>query len=309
MIQSLSREEPSLIIENTEQWQQTSKSNNTINGYYRKGTDKSNRIHLLHGNGFSAMTLAAMTSQLPTKSNIWLTDIPGHGLSTQPTKAMPNWNQLADTIADAIYKQANVEKDGPLIGVGHSMGAILTLLSAVKHPDLFSEIILLDPVLFKSEMIIVQHLMKITGTWRKRSMVKSVSNRTFEWENIEAMKHNIASKPFYKSWHPQVISDYCHSGSSVSSEGTVRLSCSPQWEASIFGSCPTKLWHAIKKINIPVNMLVAKNTYFFIPSAVKRAAKINKHIRWQEFGERHCFPMEQPIETAEILTKIIAKNN
>ena len=83
-----------------------------------------------------------------------------------------------NTVADAIYKQANVAQDGPLIGIGHSMGAVLTLLAATKYPDLFSEIILLDPVLFKNEMIIAQQLMRATGTWRHRALIKSVSNRT-----------------------------------------------------------------------------------------------------------------------------------
>lgn len=295
-------------LEGTQQWQQKSNSQMLVNGYYRAGAKNAKRIHLLHGTGFSAMTLAAMASQLPSDWSIWLTDVPGHGGSTQPTTQMPNWQKMANTVADAIYQQANVKEDGPLIGIGHSMGGVLTLLAANKYPDLFSEIILLDPVLFQSEMIIAQQLMRVTGVWRQRAMVKSVANRTAVWPNFEAMKLNIASKPFYKTWHPQVIEDYCrYSTVKLNNQADdLTLSCAPSWEASIFGSYPKGLWQAVRNIAIPVQILVANKSYFFIPKAVKRAAKVNKHIQWQTFGQYHCFPMEEPAETAEVITNMLS---
>lgn len=301
---SLSRSASLFTLDNVQPWQQTSKSKMVVNGYYRAGIPESQRIHLLHGTGFSAMTLAAMASQLPSAYNIWLTDVPGHGGSTQPTKKMPNWQKMADTVVHALYQQADVKNQGPLIGVGHSMGGVLTLLAANKYPDLFSRIILLDPVLFQTEMIIAQQLMRLTGTWKHRSMVKAVSNRTHQWPDLNAMQENIADKAFYRNWHPQVISDYCQYSSEQFSNG-VQLSCSPAWEASIFGSYPKGLWQAVRKVQCPVDILMAKSTYFFIPSAVKRAAKKNKRIQWQTFGDKHCFPMEQPTETANIIATLL----
>lgn len=298
-----------LSLENLQQWQQKTKSGNIINGYYRAGTQNAKRIHLLHGTGFSAMTLATMASQLPSDWSLWLTDAPGHGSSTQPSTRMPDWQKMANSVADAIYQQANVKENGPLIGIGHSMGGVLTLFAAVKYPDLFSEIILLDPVLFQTEMIIAQQLMRLTGAWRRSALVKSVSNRTCTWPSLTAMNDNIASKPFYKTWHPQVISDYCKSSSIAGLDNSVQLSCKPSWEASIFGSYPKGLWRAIYNVNIPVEILIANNSYFFIPKAVKRAAKINKNIQWQKFGNKHCFPMEEPLETAKKLTDVISARN
>lgn len=297
----------SLLLKNTQQWQQKSNSQMTVNGYYRAGDKQKKRIHLLHGTGFSAMTLAAMASQLPNDWSIWLTDVPGHGGSTQPTTKLPNWQKMANTIADAIYKQANVKEDGPLVGIGHSMGGVLTLLAAAKYPDLFSKIILLDPVLFQTEIIVAQQLMRATGAWRHRALVRSVTNRTARWPGIEAMKLDIASKGFYKAWHPQVIDDYCQYSANLNKheKNTVTLSCEPSWEASIFGSYPKGLWQAVHNIAIPVEVLVANKSYFFIPQAVKRAAKVNKNIQWQTFGDHHCFPMEQPVETAKAITNLI----
>ena len=278
-----------------------------VNGYYRAGAKNAKRIHLLHGTGFSAMTLAAMASQLPSDWSIWLTDVPGHGGSTQPTTQMPNWQKMANTVADAIYQQANVKEDGPLIGIGHSMGGVLTLLAANKYPDLFSEIILLDPVLFQTEMIVAQQLMRATGLWQQRALVKSVTNRTKQWPSLAAMQKDIATKAFYQPWHRKVIEDYCQFSTDVIAGNGVSLSCAPSWEASIFGSYPKGLWHAVHAIEMPVNILVANKTYFFIPKAVKRAAKANSNIQWQHFGQHHCFPMEEPVSTAAVITRLITE--
>lgn len=295
----------SLVLENTQKWQRKSKSEMTVNGYFRAGAKNAKRVHLLHGTGFSAMTLAAMASQLPSDWSLWLTDVPGHGDSTQPTTKMPNWQKMANTVADALYQQANVKEDGPLIGIGHSMGGVLTLFAATKYPDLFSEIILLDPVLFQTEMIIAQQLMRATGTWRHRALIKSVANRTATWPNLMAMNEDIASKAFYQTWHPQAIKDYCQFSTCETNENSIKLSCDPSWEASMFGSYPKGLWQAVHNVAIPVNILLAHKSYFFIPKAVKKAAKINSKIQWQKFGQRHCFPMEEPVETAKRITSMI----
>lgn len=56
-------------------------------------------------------------------------------------------NNFADELIEDIEKKQNL----PVIGVGHSTGGVVTLLAAVKRLDLFSKIILIDPVLFSSQ--------------------------------------------------------------------------------------------------------------------------------------------------------------
>ena len=55
-----------------------------------------------------------------------------------------NWSNFADQIINNIEQQAQGRK---VIGVGHSLGAVSTLLASFKRPDLFEQVILLDPPL------------------------------------------------------------------------------------------------------------------------------------------------------------------
>ena len=295
-------------LQNVENWTHKTGTDDQINGYQRLGNKSSKnnkRLHFLHGTGFCGMTLAPLASQLPEEWSLWFTDIPGHGFSKQPKHRMPDWNKMAITVADAIYQQANVEQDGPVIGVGHSMGSVLTLFAAVQYPQLFSRIILLDPVLFQPEFIVAQHLLLATGIWKHIPLVRSVSNRRNQWPDVNAMKSEIASKSLFRNWHPQVIDYYVKYGTKTGVDGDVQLACEPRWEGSTFGSYPKGLWKAVRKVSVPIDILVAKKSYAFIPKAVKKAAKINSNIHWQLFDGNHCFPMEKPGETANCIEQLL----
>ena len=295
-----------LRLNSLQNWQYLPSGGNLMNGYTRAGSNDSPRLHFLHGTGFSSKTLAPLSALLPEDWELWFSDVPGHGGSEQPNHRMPNWQKLANTVADALYAKADIENKGPLIGIGHSMGGVVTLLAAAKYPTLFSKIILLDPVLFKTEIIIAQHLMRTTGVWKQSALVRSVSNRRATWPNIDSMVEELQSKQLYSQWHPEVLLQFAHDATKENEKGEIELCCDPRWEGSIFGSYPTGLWNAVRKVAIPVEILAAEKSYGFIPTAAKKAAKINPKISWQTFGKRHCFPMEQPLEAAQKIKQLIS---
>lgn len=276
-----------------------------IAGFQRTGRRDSAHVHFLHGNGFCGVTLAPMAAALPADWQLTFTDVPGHGLSPQPNVSMPDWQGMAASIATALA--SNNERNGnsqPMIGVGHSMGGVITLLMAVQQPHLFSRIVLMDPVLFTPEIVLIQRMMRATGFWRRTALVKKVAARRAQWPNHEAMWLDLQRKSLYAQWHPSALWSFIQHGSIKDVDG-VNLACSPSWEAGIFGSYPRGLWAAIDRVKIPVDIWVAEQSYPFIAKAASKASQANPNIRWQRFGQRHCFPMEQPEASAALLQAIL----
>lgn len=293
-------------------WQETTKYGYQISGYHRSGNDKQPHIHITHGNGFSALTLANLANHLPKDYPIWLTDLPGHGASEQPKHKIPNWQEMANAVALVIESQVSglAQNNRKIIGVGHSLGGILTLLAAYKRPELFSKIILLDPPLFTRPIIATQKVLGLTGLWRHNPMVKAVRQRTAKWHSHEAMAADLAKKTLYKNWHPKVLQDFINSATgSIDNNMALSLACDPNWEGAIFGSYPKGLWQKIAEVSVPVTIIEAHNTYNFIAPAVNKAKNINPNITSINFGNSHCFPMEQPQETAAIITSLIQAEN
>jgi len=275
-----------------------------LSGWARPGND-SVTLHFLHGNGFCSRTLLPLALRLPGAPSLLFTDIPGHGNSLQPAHRMPDWQAIAGRIGDALETRNGGQR---MIGIGHSMGGVLTLLLAASRPQLFERIILLDPVLFSPEVVWYQRLARKTGLWKRSRLIQAVNGRRRIWPDEETMKEDLRRKSLYRHWHDEALDNFIHGGTKTVPEG-IALACNPHWEASIFGSYPRGLWKAVHKLNIGTDILVASESYSFIARSVRKAAAANKNIRWRPVEERHCFPMEQPDKYAEMLAQMLTDNN
>jgi len=267
-----------------------------ISGWDRKGEEGATSVHLLHGNGFCSPTLLPVGMKFPQEWNLLFTDVPGHGNSKQPQGYMPNWLTMARQIGEALESRVNE----PIYGVGHSLGGVMTLMIAAERPHLFKKIVLLDPVMFSQEVIFIQRMMRKSGFWRRTNLVKRVANRRNHWPDADSMRAELSQKGLYKHWVPEALEAFIEYGTKPVSNG-IELSCDPAWEASIFGSYPRGLWEAVRKVSVPVEIMVASDSYSFIARSARRAAKANKNISWQSVEGGHCFPMEQPEKTAKLL--------
>jgi len=271
-----------------------------ISSYLRHGDAEAPVLHLLHGNGFSSGSLFALADAMPAAWTLMCSDIPGHGLTPVRGMAWPDWNAMADRLAQNVLKSF----DHPVVGVGHSMGGVLTLLMAARYPDLFSRIILLDPVLFPSHILVGQRLVHKSGLWGKLPLVKKAMRRESCWNDVESMRASLQNKGLYRQWHPVALEGFCRTGSRITKAG-VELACRPDWEGRIFGSAPRALWSSVRKLTMPTDILIADHGFDFIPAGVRRARRLNPIISSRLVGGSHCFPMEHPYETATVIKDIL----
>ena len=279
----------------------------TLGGYYSKATDPDQfQICWLHGNGFNSLAYAPILSALMRSDDggpgfsVFTTDIPGHGLSQPPVRRWPHWRSLANTVDQAMRLQFADQPATRRVGIGHSLGAILTLLQAHQNPDRFERILLLDPILLTRNIIMAQQTLKMLGLWANTPLSKAARKRRSQWDSRELMQQQLAEKRFYRRWHPEALNGYVDGGYRPTPSG-VDLSCTPEWEARIFASYPTRLMQAIKQVKIPVDIICAANSFPFVLSGAKRAAGLNPNISYQLWGDGHCFPMEQPEQTVALI--------
>ena len=210
------------------------------------GWDSSRRdgpvMHLLHGNGFCSRVLEPMARVMHQQSPAgqWLfTDLPGHGQATaapaSPDSASPDWNRMADEVAASLTQRA----DGPVIGIGHSLGGVITLLAAARYPALFERIILIDPVIYSTEVILFQALMQHTGLWRQRPFIQRVQQRQCEWPDRATALASLRRKGLYREWDDAALQAFVNFALSDVPEG-VQLACHPLRRRASFGLSASK---------------------------------------------------------------------
>lgn len=275
---------------------------NGIDQYqYTADADKSIQAHFLHGTGFHASTLWPLLDHFEHPINALLSNVPGHGNSFQPPiDQIADWPAMANEIGKALEKRL----DQPIVGIGHSMGAAVTLYMSVQRPHLFKQLILMDPIILPPWTLMFVKSIRRTGLWKLSPLVSGSADRRNHWPNLAAVKADLKPKGLYRNWHDDVLTAFVTHATEDAEQGGRELCCDPQWEAQIFGSYPKGLWPAIEKVSMPTTIIKPQNSFPFVPMAIRHAAKVNSNIRIHDFGKEHCFPMEQVSETAQLLEQL-----
>lgn len=100
--------------------------------------------HFSHANGCCAGTYAPFVSHLTGRLNVLASDLRGHGDTCLPVpERLRNWAVFVDDMKAFI----ETAMTPPVIGMGHSLGAVVTYLAAARYPHLFSKLVLIDPVM------------------------------------------------------------------------------------------------------------------------------------------------------------------
>src|SRR3989304_1787090 len=79
-----------------------------------------------------------------------------------------DWHPLSDDLLRFLSDRASTSlSEGPVIGVGHSIGCIVTLRAALREPGQFRALVLLDPVLFRPSFLVMWNFIRAIGLGSK----------------------------------------------------------------------------------------------------------------------------------------------
>ncbi|MFT5451835.1 MAG: pimeloyl-ACP methyl ester carboxylesterase [Enterobacterales bacterium] len=250
-------------------------------------------IQFSHANGFPTKTYEYLFSMLKTK-DIHFINTMGHIEST--------YKQDLIHLQEELIQDIEQRNNGPVIGIGHSSGAAATLLAAAKRPDLFKEVILLDPVLLGRKKRFGIDLMKKLGLWARFSLTQKAKRRRVYFKDKQQAYDYFKNKSLFKKFHPKCFDSYIEHGLKPSIEG-VELSFSTQVEADIFTHVPTKIPKNLS--NIKGTIIYGLDSDVFEKADVAWWTKTFPEFAMIAYPGKHLFPFEQPEETAELINKYL----
>ena len=132
------------------------------------------QAHLLHANGFCAGTYSPFVKYLLNDLQIIASDVRGHGgTDLSDLKRVHHWNIFADDLKTLIDKTMAP----PIVGLGHSLGAVTTYIAAATYPCLFSAIVLIDPPIFPRRRLWLITVMKWLGLTRRIPLARTARRR------------------------------------------------------------------------------------------------------------------------------------
>ncbi len=260
-------------------------------------------IHLAHANGFPPETYHQLAQHLASNNQVI-------GMFARPLWQKSDYNSLKswNVAADDLIRFLDENGHSQIIGIGHSFGAICTIIAANKRPDLFKKLVLIEPVILPKWFYFVssslpQFFLKQINPVAKKTLV-----RTEKWSTREAAFHQFRHKRVFQNMTDQSLWDYVNSVTSLSVDGIFELNFSKEWEAQIYLTVSNP-WKELENLAHPFIAIRGKTSDTIRPKVWNKWKLTNKHGSLIEIPQSgHLVPLEKPDVLAKIIQEFIAPN-
>lgn len=259
-------------------------------------------IHFSHANGVPSKTYQKLFDLLSDRYDIvYLPVMSAH-------KGYPvndQWTHLIDQLIFSIETQA---KGRTVIGLGHSMGALTTYLAALKRPDLFSQVVIMDPPMILGSKSLLFHIAKYVSP----SLVDKITpagkskNRRDTWDSRQEAYDSLRNKALFRNFDETCFNDYIEHGMIDTLDGKVTLTVPVQSELGVFRLNPSWFWLFLNKPDVPVQQLSGEDSQFIrhgFPQYLQEKVGVDYYLT----KGAHMFPLEYPEITVARIHELIQR--
>jgi pimeloyl-ACP methyl ester carboxylesterase len=284
-------------------WVHTGREGFTLRGWHTPPTGKP-LLHFIHGNGFCGRAYEPMLVPLSQDFDLWLSDTQGHG-DSDPGGRFVGWNRSAELAVEAFRAHQAWFGSVPCHALGHSFGGVLTCLALADHPGLFERAVVLDPVLLQPHVLMAAQMTMWTGLAGHSELARKARSRRRHWPDRDSARASLRGRGVYKDWADDSLQAFIDHALRDAPDGGVELKCSPNREAEVFSSVPQGLWAALNRIETPVQLIRAENTFPFIAASAQQWKSINPNVSDVITPGGHCFMQETPNQTAQMVKRYL----
>ncbi len=254
-------------------------------------------FHFAHSNGFHAPTYRYFLEQLAPHQVQYLERF-GHDARYNPRF---NWNPLVDQLIDSIEKQQK-----PVVGLGHSLGAVVSLYAYYRRPELFTALVLMDPPFFGLGLRLLMLASRVAGiSGRLIPPAKKARKRRTEWQSRQEAHEALKSKPLFRDFHAESFNDYINFGLQQTTNDRLKLAFDAREEYRIFKHTP--FWLGSGQIEVPSYYLYSTRFEIGSPATIEALQKKFSSTKFIGIEAGHMFPMEKPHETATLIKRLISE--
>lgn len=249
-----------------------------------------------HGNSFPAGTYSVLFEQLRKRGfHVSAVERFGHDPRYPVTS---NWPHLVQQLAD--FAQTQVQRAGaPVFLVGHSLGGMLSVMAAARHPQLARGVLMLDSPLIGGWRATTVGVAKHTQMVGAVSPGRVSRQRRVSWASrTEALEHFRKKKAFAR-WDPQALQDYIAHGMEDAEDGRCVLRFDRAVETAIYNTLPHNLAPLLRAhpLRCPAAFIGGRASVELRQVGMALTQRVTLGRTMMVDGS-HLFPMEQPRTTA-----------
>lgn len=249
-----------------------------------------------HGNSFPARTYSVLIESLRERGfDVRFIEKFGHD---PRFPVADNWPATEEELSEFVGALVQVRQGQPLWLVGHSLGGLVSLMTAARHPQWVRGVVLLDsPVLggWKSTAMGVAKNIPLMGKFSPGAVSRKRRNT---WPDTDAVFEHFRHKRAFAKWDEQVLRDYVAYGTH-DTNGKRVLSFDREVETRFYNTVPDHLPAYLRRhpLKCPVTFIGGSDSVERRQVGMDMVLRITKG-RTMMLDGSHLFPMEKPLATA-----------
>lgn len=267
--------------------------------HFDLGGDKQ-PLHFLHANGYPPDCYKPLFEHLQNHYHVF-------GMKLRPLWDDAKRDGLHDwhPFSDDLLRFLSDHQPAPVIGVGHSIGGIVTLRAAMRDPKKFRALILLDPVFFVPPFLTMWNFIRAIGLGEKtHPLIPAAKKRRREFDDLDVLFHSYRTKSIFRYMSDESLKVYITGITRPKADGGYELAYTPDWETHIYltGLRDFDLWRGLPNLDLPTLIIRGAETDTFLTNAERLVKKKNPKIQVHTMqNATHILPLEHPREVAELI--------
>lgn len=259
-------------------------------------------LHLACANGFPPESYAPLLAPFLPRHRVvcfppralW----PGIG---SPPEEAGSWWELAEDLLSGLEAHDLTA----VIGVGHSFGAVATMLAATREPSRFRALVMLDPTMFPPDQMAEVEASRARGEEPRFPLVEGALKRRGRFTTPEEAFHYWRRRPLFTDWSDDALRRYVAAMLVPSDDGGgYRLRWTPAWEAWYYRSFYPGSWRDLERLDphLPVLVVRGARSDTFFPESEAEFRRRRPETSFAVLPDHgHLFPLAAPATTAEMM--------
>jgi len=207
-------------------------------------------------------------------------------------ESFKSWDVFGEDVRQLVS-----ELQHPVVSVGHSMGTAAILMAAIQRPELFSSMVLIEPVLVPRRFLLALSFFR-----RFRPdvipLVKRTLSRLDRFSSRREAFDHYRPKRVFRQISDTVLWDYVQHGTKETAPGVFTLAYSREWEARCY-TLVYNLWRLLPHLRVPTLAIRAQDSNTLSASSWNKWRAMASDVDFIEIeGAGHLVPFEKPEQLA-----------
>lgn len=220
-----------------------------------------------------------------------------------------DWRPLTDD----FLRFLDTHQTRPITCVGHSMGGIALLRAALREPERFKAIVLLDPVLFPPYFILFWYVIrKLKIGEHRHPFLKAARQRRQQFDDLERLYEGYRRKSVFRYFDDEALRAYVNGIACQVDESVYKLCYSAKWETRIYLTSIWRdmdIWRGLPHLKVPTLIVRGAETDTFWERTAKLVKRKQPNIRFETLEKStHLVALERPKEVSKLTQSFFEEN-